>query len=333
MTDQLVIEVVPGDALEIDCDILALKYAQALYGVDLAVAEKLSIDIAILPKPSGFRLVKSEGRLGAKQILFVGVPPLRQFGYRDIREFARKVLVSLTGQSPQVQRICLTLHGAGYGLDEVESFESEIAGLVDAIASGDLPDQLSEIIVVERNPARAKRLQQVLGRLIPQGSILSNGKETSHSLGEGQSELLRAAGYASASKPYIFVAMPFSAEMDDTFHYGIQGAVNSAGFLCERADTSSFTGDVMDWVKKRVSNAVLVVADLSTANPNVYLEVGYAWGCGKQTILLVRDASDLKFDVKGQRCLVYKKIKDLEESLGKELMKLFRSKPSSANGT
>jgi hypothetical protein len=76
---------------------------------------------------------------------------------------------------------------------------------------------------------------------------------------------------------------------------------------------------VIDWVKKRIQSASVVVADLTDANPNVYLEVGYAWGCGRPTVLLVRDTADLKFDVRGQRCLTYKKIKDLEELLKSEL--------------
>ena len=50
----------------------------------------------------------------------------------------------------------------------------------------------------------------------------------------------------------------------------------AAGYLCERAYMSSFTGDVLSWVKERIDSAVLLVADLSGANPNVYLEVGYA---------------------------------------------------------
>ena len=42
--------------------------------------------------------------------------------------------------------------------------------------------------------------------------------------------------------------MPFAEEMGDIYDYGIHGAVKeaAAGFLCERADLSSFTGDVMD---------------------------------------------------------------------------------------
>ncbi len=63
----------------------------------------------------------------------------------------------------------------------------------------------------------------------------------------------------------------------------------------------------------------MVIADLSLANPNVYLEVGYAWGRGRPTILVVRDVKELRFDVQGTRCLVYQSIRHLEELLTKEL--------------
>lgn len=116
--------------------------------------------------------------------------------------------------------------------------------------------------------------------------------------------------------------MPFAKEFDDVFHYGIQGAVNAAGYLCERADLESFTGDIMDWVKKRIESAELVIADLSSANPNVYLEVGYAWGIGKDTVLIIDDTKQLKSDTRGQRSIPYKSIKNLEESLTNELKNL-----------
>jgi hypothetical protein len=78
----------------------------------------------------------------------------------------------------------------------------------------------------------------------------------------------------------MFFLLAAQPTFDDVFHYGIQGAVKSAGLLCERADLTSFVGDAMEWVKQRIRSATFVVADLTTANPNVYLEVGYAWGCG-----------------------------------------------------
>ncbi|MEN8179516.1 MAG: hypothetical protein ABFS39_12995 [Pseudomonadota bacterium] len=66
--------------------------------------------------------------------------------------------------------------------------------------------------------------------------------------------------------------------------------------------------------------------DLTHANPNVYLEVGYAWGVGVKTVLLVNDASELTFDVQGQRCLTYTRIKHLEKALGQELDALAEEK-------
>ena len=185
------------------------------------------------------------------------------------------------------------------------------------ITSGEFPPCLETITILERNPGRAHRLEKILGHLLPNGQI-----PVSSSPGEPLTAVLQSAGNSSPSKPYVFVAMPFADDMDDVFHYGISNAVNGAGFLCERADQSSFTGDVLDWVKNRIASASLVVADLSNANPNVYLEVGYAWGCGKPTVLLVRQTEHLKFDVRGQRCLVYKSIKSLEEMLKKELVSL-----------
>jgi hypothetical protein len=328
---QIIIAVKTIDALSIDADVLALKYAQSLYGLDRSAVNKLSesgLDItALLPKIDGFRLVDSGGSIGAESVLFVGVKPLSQFGYKEIREFARKVLVSLAGARPDSKHVCLTIHGPGYGLDERESFEAEIAGLLDAIAAGDFPEKLGKITIIERSRARAQRLRDFLSRLVPHGKLDVDGRGHLESLGEKPAALLRAVGYESGSKPNVFVAMPFSDDMEDTFHFGIQGAVNAAGYLCERGDQSVFTGDVMQSVKKRIATASLIIADLSTANPNVYLEVGYAWGCGKPTVLLVRDVADLKFDVKNQRCLVYKSIKHLENIL-REALEALRESPN-----
>jgi hypothetical protein len=281
-----------GDALAIRADVLALKYADGLHGVDRAVVHALTRvmpDIERrLPKPAGFYITPAREAIAASHVLFIGVGPLRQFGYGEIRAFGRKALEALAGETPHAGHVALTLHGPGYGLDETEAFESELAVLLD--------------------------------RLLPDGPGGSGGR-AARPLTDVP-DRLRSVGYDSQSKPHVFVAMPFAEEMDDVFHYGIHGAANAAGFLCERADLSSFTGDVIEWVKTRIASASLVVADLSDANPNVYLEVGYAWGCGRPTVLVVKDTSQLKFDVRGQRCLVYKRIKDLEVSLRSELENL-----------
>jgi hypothetical protein len=322
-------EVRQGDALDFVADVLALKHAQALYGVDLAVYERFSEAgylVDPLPALGASKLIPARGLFGAGSVLFIGVEPLRFFGYQSMREFGREVLASLAATEPPVRHVALTIHGPGYGLDEEEAFESEMAGIFDAIASEQIPVQLSRISFVERNHGRAVRLRELLENLVPGGVVRREARQATKDLGESSKTTLRTAGVASDEKPHVFVAMPFADSMEDVFHFGIQGPVRNLGFLCERADLSSYVGDVMEWVKRRISSAALVVADLSMANPNVYLEVGYAWGIGRPTILLIRDdPQELKFDVRGQRCLVYKGIKNLEETLTKELSALFPS--------
>jgi hypothetical protein len=322
------IDLKAGDALAEPADVLVLKHAQGRFGLDEAVDAILEAAgrRLHLPDPWDFSIENSVSDIAASHIFFLGVPPLREFGYKEIRAFARKALEILATELPQTQHIVLTVQGPGYGLDEVEAFQSEIAGLVDAIRSGETPRALQKITIVEQHNGRANRLRNTLDALFPDHFV--NTTAASEHPKSAAGETLRTAGYDAETKPRVFVAMPFKEEMDDVYHYGIVSATNAAGFLCERADLSAFTGDVLEWVKERIRSASLVIADLTDANPNVYLEIGYAWGSGIPTVLVVKSSDHLKFDVRGQRCLVYKKIKELEDSLTHELKSLPRRSKS-----
>ncbi len=320
----IVISVEHGNVLTFQADILALKFADDLYGADFAVVQALNeVGLNIypnLPMPSSHFITSTKNGLSANQVLFLGVGPLLNFGYKEIRAFGRSVLEVLSGETSDIRHIMLTIHGPGYGLDEQEAFESELGGLIDAIDSKNYPLNLEKITIVEFSKRRVKRLRDLLEKLLPDGRVVINNRRAFSNT--EVSERLRSVGYDSQGKPHIFVAMPFVEQMDDTFEYGIKGPVNEAGFLCERADLEIFTGDVLQWVKKRIDSAALVIADLSHANPNVYLEVGYAWGCGRPTILIAKDTEKLKFNVRGQRYLKYKRIQDLEKLLKTELENL-----------
>ena len=317
------VEVKTGDALAERADILVLKHAQGLYGLDKIVTGALLEDgrKVQLPKPWKYCFEDSVPGIAASRFLFVGVPPLHFFGYGEIRTFSQTALAVLAKEAPQTRHILLTVHGPGYGLDEIEAFEAELAGLVDAVRGGERPKALQKITIIERSSRRAERLLRTLVRLLPDRTI-SVVVGSGHSADTKAVEQLRTAGYASDAKAHVFVAMPFKDDMDDIYHYGIQSAVNAAGFLCERADLSSFTGDVLEWIRSRIRSASLVVADLTDANPNVYLEVGYAWGVGVPTVLIMKSTDSPKFDVQGQRRVKYKNIKELEDSLTEELRHL-----------
>jgi hypothetical protein len=318
------IEVVHADAMQFACDLLALKHAQRLYGLDAAVYARLVQDGATpaLPGVGRHTVQQSHGAVAARYLGFLGVNAIEDFGYKQIRDFGRRAITTFAQEMDGIGHIALTVHGPGYGLDEIEAFESELAGIVDAITLGEKPPDLARISFVEHSADRAARLDAALQSILPERRIAILGNGRISGIRSAKEEAFRSVGYDSSSKPRVFVAMPFTAEKHDTFHYGIQGAINAAGFLAERADMAAFTGDVMGWVKDRISGASLVVADLSGANPNVYLEVGYAWAKGVPTVLLIDDAGALKFDVRGQRCLTYASIRELEQKLSEELARL-----------
>jgi hypothetical protein len=323
------ISIVQADALGFGADVLVLKHAQALYGVDAQVVRRLDgnrggvFAPVSLPPVGEVSLVDSRGLLGAKDVLFVGVEPLGRFGYAEIRAFARRSLTALAEKVPDATHVATTLHGVGFGLDETEAFRSQLAGLIEAWQSGECPPTLRQVSIVEHDGRRGERLRSQLEQILPKGleALASASKE--RSTAALQTEALKTAGAGSSGKAHVFVAMPFAKEFDDRFHYGIHKAIQTAGYLCERADMSSFTGDVLAWVKERIDSAALVVADLSGGNANVYLEVGYAWGKGLPTVLVASEQKDLLFDVRGQRCLIYdNSIRALEEHLTRELRRL-----------
>jgi len=335
---QLEFAIEAGDITRFRAEVLALKYAHGFHGADQSVALALS-EAGVSPKalrvPEGeHRYVDTRGGVAAQHVLYVGMPRLRDLGYAQIGQFPARVLAALAREAPHVQHLALTLHGPGYGLDETEAAMTLCAGCFQALQSGPVPPNLRRISLVEINRGRVQRLRAALEQNLsgaayavraPEGwgyrlSIpreVRQAWEVSGSVGP-----VSSAGTASDRKPHVFVAMPFRKEWEDLFYYGIQRAVHNAGFLCERIDQEAFTGDIMDQIRRRIESAAIVVAELSGATPNVYLEVGYAWGKGRPTILLVRDPKELHFDVVGQRCLIYDSIRTLEERLTKELREL-----------
>jgi len=327
-TQELTFHIEVADVREFHADVLVLKYAMYLYGADRAITsalKKTNDEIAeLVPHLGNSQLVYTQGTIASERVLFINVGDLYHFGYEEIRQFATNTLTTLARIAPSIQNIAMTIHGVGYGLDEAEALRVQLRGYLDAIVQGTFPPNLKRISIVERHPQRAKLLEQVLSDYIPGRKVRSN--HIPFALIQGDSDRRSDSIRQNvAEKPHIFVAMPFNDDMTDLFYYGIQGPVNRAGFLCERVDLESLTGDVLQRIKSRIESATYIIAEITHPNPNVFLEVGYAWGCNRPTILLTKEADNLPFDVRGQRCLVYDTIRNLEKSLEGEIQTLRRS--------
>ncbi|MDY7230838.1 hypothetical protein [Hyalangium rubrum] len=319
-----------GDITQARADVALFKYAQSFYGASSVVARKLDqvgIPGSQLEAPVGdLRFVETRGALMAPLALFLGTVRLGQFGYHEIRQFAVRALKALESRSG-VRHVVTTVHGPNYGLDEDEAVLALVGGLVEAFQRGSGPEGLERLTVVELQPKRAQRLRKALERglggtpgvqALPGGGGFRVQRMTAFV----QAPPLATAGTVSMDKPHAFVAMPFAPELEDTYHYGILGPVKAAGLLCERVDQAVFDGPIIQRIRERIDTAKVVIADLSMANPNVYLEVGYAWGKGRPTVLMVRDVKELRFDVASYRCIVYRSIRELETLLTRELERL-----------
>lgn len=312
MTRTTSIVVVGGDVLGTDCDVLVLKYAQGPHGVDYAIAEPLGLTERDFSGLSVGRhlLIRTGGRLRAKAVLYLGVPGPMEFGYADVRDCARESLRILAGQDCEKAEVATTMYGAGLWLDEREAFDAQIAGMMEylkAPVNGWVPDRVA---IWERDGNRAGRLTELLAGLELGGAVTTGAAGRS-----GAVRPIPDAGAASQDKKHVFVAMPYDDAMLDVYEFGVCGPVNDAGCLCERCDQEAFTGDVLDRIRSRISSASVVIADMTGANPNVYLEVGYAWGQGVPTLLIARKGEELLFDVKTHRCIYYKSISDLRRQL------------------
>ena len=333
-----------GNALKAKVDVLALKYAQHFYGVDSAAQQALAgagVSISELKVRVGeHALVGTSGSLGAKTALFVGVPRLHEFQYEEIRHFSTQVLTILARRAPDVQTIAMTIHGVSYGLDAEECAQQQLMGVDDALVAGSYPANLKRIELVELGRSRFEMLGDVLKQHFssrpvppgwrsrsrmewPLGPVPKPTRSRASSTRAIRSTVAQIAK-SPAKKRSVFVAMPVDKRMRDIWRFGIRTPVRSAGLLCERMDEAHFTGEILKMIWKGIEEADLVIADLTGTNPNVFLEVGYAWGIERPTLLLCRKRADgdepkLPFDVAIHKCLYYEDATDLEEQLGKEL--------------
>jgi len=114
--------------------------------------------------------------------------------------------------------------------------------------------------------------------------------------------------------------MPYSEEFENVYECEIYHAVRNCGLICEKVDKTHFTGDILARIRKGIETASIVIADLTHARPNVYLEVVSAWGHGTRVIFLARKREELQFNVSGHQCIYYGKFSQLATEL-KQLLR------------
>jgi hypothetical protein len=246
--------------------------------------------------------------------------------------FAARAVEILADEQMPIGLMTTTIHGVNYGLDAIESFQSLVHGFQAGLMRH--PEvRLGEIVFVEKRERTVRILKEALDklRIAPPAhfgdgrAALEKAKPTSSQQESrkrpARDETIEAEVISEPAKKHVFVAMPFSEEFQDIYEFGIYEPIRRCGYICERVDEPLFTGDILQRITQRISSAEFVVAELTGARANVYLEVGYAWGKNIPVITLAREGEKLQFDVSTHRCIFYRTI----GQLAKELEKLVRS--------
>jgi hypothetical protein len=315
-----------GDVLEAASDLLLLKYAQGFYGADRAAALRLAsaavcAQAELQPRPGDFVVMETRGSMAPKRVMFLGTPPLRSFTYNQMEIFARRAIEKIADLGLPVRVLTTTVHGTGYGLDGGEALQRLVRGFREGILAHKLND-LERITFLTLDDRTERMLGAALRAIATRAdaTALSTGPADTPAVAEGvyaaDDTVTRTA---TLTKKRVFVALPFSEEFENVYEFGIYPAVRNCGFICERVDQAHFTGDILNRIKGSIEAAEFVIADLTEGRPNVYLEVGYAWGKGVPVIFVAKKDEKLHFDVSTHRCIFYGKFsklaKDLEDLL------------------
>jgi hypothetical protein len=109
------------------------------------------------------------------------------------------------------------------------------------------------------------------------------------------------------SKDTCFVIMPFGPPFDRYFKNIFVPAIEDAGLQAIRADSIFMPSAIMPDIWRFLSEARVLVADLTGRNPNVFYELGLAHALQKPVILVANNLDDVPFDLRGLRVLGYDK--------------------------
>jgi hypothetical protein len=123
---------------------------------------------------------------------------------------------------------------------------------------------------------------------------------------ETVTELKRSAGPKIAAGDTCFVVMPFAAPVGGYFQNIYEPAIQKAGLRAVRADADIFgTGKIIDQIWSGINASKVLVAELTTRNPNVFYELGLAHALDKPVVLVSSNEEDVPFDLKHIRVIYY----------------------------
>ena len=109
--------------------------------------------------------------------------------------------------------------------------------------------------------------------------------------------------------PTCFVIQPFdSGKYDKRFHDIYKPALEQAGLVPYRVDQDPTVEVHIDAIENGIRDATICLADITTDNPNVWYELGFAFASGRSVIMVCSDERPdgrFPFDIQHRTVIKY----------------------------
>jgi hypothetical protein len=167
-------------------------------------------------------------------------------------------------------------------------------------------DKLSEFIEIFTESLFSAKLLEKNGDKL---RVVDIASETNSPRIDTNSELRKLSKAAAVSSTdSCFVMMPFASPLGEYYSKIYEPAIKKAGLTPVRADDDIFgTGKIIDQIWSGITSAKVLIAELTTRNPNVFYELGLAHALKKPVVLVSSNEQDVPFDLKHIRVIYYDK--------------------------
>lgn len=106
-----------------------------------------------------------------------------------------------------------------------------------------------------------------------------------------------------------FIIQPFdNAKFDRRFEDIFKPAVAKAGFEAYRVDKDLSVRILIDEIEKSIAESTMCFAEITSDNPNVWYELGFAFACDKDVVMVCSEERTGKFpfDIQHRHIIRYK---------------------------
>ena len=107
--------------------------------------------------------------------------------------------------------------------------------------------------------------------------------------------------------PTCFVIQPFDGDNDKRYDEVYKPALEEAGVRPYRVDRDPSVAVPIDAIEARIRESDICLADITTDNPNVWYELGFAFAVGHSVVMTCADSrfGKLPFDVQHRLVIKY----------------------------